>query len=305
MALGAIRAFAFLEIGVGFLLPLFRRFAGFRCVGGHVLVFQRFGDLRHERLVPFAHACHGLVEAGAVAADHGAGDGVGQGVHVPCDGAERAQSVAVVVEGRDLVHVLVEHGVDELHRARLAQWLGVLVEADEQSVLAHDGLEERVVCGDFRLEEGRARDAMGVASALFRLVACHGRGDSRQQFRGGFAREGQSQDFFRADALSDEGDDAPGHGVGFAGAGACHDDDVLVGWGLDDGGLFRAVGDFRFGRHRGAFVRPHVPVHATVLSNMVFCSPWQAGQTSLHRQYPTCSGVGRAVMRVARLAAAA
>ena len=52
---------------------------------------------------------------------------------------------------------------------------------------------------------------------------------------------------------------------------------------------------------------PLLPVHATVLSNTVFCSPWQAGQTPLPYvlQYPTCSTVGRAVMRVARLAAAA
>ena len=94
-------------------------------------------------------------------------------------------------------------------------------EADEQAVLAHDGLEERVIGGDFRFEEGDACTASG-------LVACHGSGDARKQFGGGFACEGQAQNLLGTDALVDEGDDAAGHGVGFAGAGARHHDHVLV-----------------------------------------------------------------------------
>ena len=126
-----------------------------------------------------------------------------------------------MVEGHELVHVLVEHGVDELQRSGFAQWLRVLVEADGQAVLAHDGLEERVIGGDFRFEEGDACTASG-------LVACHGSGDARKQFGGGFACEGQAQNLLGTDALVDEGDDAAGHGVGFAGAGARHHDHVLV-----------------------------------------------------------------------------
>ena len=83
-----------------------------------------------------------------------------------------------MVEGHELVHVLVEHGVDELQRSGFAQWLRVLVEADEQAVLAHDGLEERVIGGDFRFEEGDARTTSG-------LVARHGSGNARKQFGGG------------------------------------------------------------------------------------------------------------------------
>ena len=50
-----------------------------------------------------------------------------------------------MVEGHELVHVLVEHGVDELQRSGFAQWLRVLVEADEQAVhlWQHVGGEER------------------------------------------------------------------------------------------------------------------------------------------------------------------
>jgi len=77
VALGAVFAHAGFEGGVGFLFLLFRSLAHFRLVIGNVLVFKRFGHLRHERLIPCAHAFHGFVEAGAVAADHGSCDGVG------------------------------------------------------------------------------------------------------------------------------------------------------------------------------------------------------------------------------------
>mgnify|MGYP000517887783 CR=1 FL=1 len=64
--------------------------------------------------------------------------------------------------------------------------------SDKQSVLTHNGLEESVVRGDFRFEERHIRRFQPT----FTLVAAHGRGHARQQFRSRFARESQSEDFF-------------------------------------------------------------------------------------------------------------
>ncbi len=240
------------------------RFLGLRFVFGDVLAVQCLGDLRDERLVPVAHASHGLVEIGAVPADHRAGDRIGQGEHPAGDGAE----FRVALDAHDVVHMPVEHGVDELHGPGLAQRLRVLVESDKQTVLAHDALEERIICGDFRFMEHARRRFSGV----FATVGGDGRRDSRQQFGRGLAREGEAEDLLRGNALPDQGDDASGHRVGFAGSGTGHDHHVLIGGGLDDGRLFGTVGEFR------------LVAHAVLLSNTVFSSPAQAGHTSLHRQ---------------------
>ena len=166
--------------------------------------------------------------------------------------------------------MLVEHGMDQLHRSRFAQRLGVLVEADEQPVLAHDGLEKGVVGGDFRLEEH---------GGMPFLIIHDGRRDSRKQFGRGLAREGEAQNLFRRDALFDQVDDSPGHGVGLAGSRTCHHYDVGVRRRLDDGRLFGAVGEL---------------AHAALLSKTVFCSSAQAGHMAWYLQYSLCSLVGLA-----------
>ena len=229
---------------------------------------------------------HRLVEAGAAAADHSSGNGVRQGEYVARYGVERFQ---IAVERHEIDHMLVEHGVDELHGSGLAQWLRVLVEADKQSVLTHNGLEESVVRGDFRFEERHIRRFQPT----FTLVTAHGRGHARQQFRSRFACESQSEDFFGAHALFDQRDDSPGHCVGFARSGTGDHHHILIGGRLDNGGLFRTVGEF------------HGSAHAVLLSNTVFCSPAQAGQTAVFLQYFICSDVGLAVISFALLAAAA
>ena len=208
----AVLAFARFEILAGFLFLSLQRFGGLN-IGGNLFVLECLGHLCDECFIPGAHTLHGLVEAGTVAADHGTGDGIGQCEHPAGDGTERCE---VAVESHDFVHMLVEHGINQLHGPRFAQRLRILVEADEQTVLAHDGLEECVVCGDFRLEErGAGRSSPAT------LIAHHGRRHAGQQFGGGLAREGETQDPFRRDALFDQVDDAPGHGVGFAGSRAC------------------------------------------------------------------------------------
>ena len=141
-------------VRVGILFQSFRQLWRFRLFRWHGFAVKRLGDLFGERLIPVAHALHGFVEAGAVAADHGAGNGVGQGEHVARYGVERFQ---IAVERHKIIHMPVKHGVDELHGTCFAQWLCVLVKADKQSILAHDGLEESVVRGDFRFEERHVR----------------------------------------------------------------------------------------------------------------------------------------------------
>ena len=156
-------------IRVGILFQPFWWFFGFWLLSWHGFTVKRLVDLFDERFVPVAHALHRLVEAGAVAADHSSGNGVGQGEYVARYGVERFQ---IAVERHEIAHMLVEHGVDELHGSGFAQWLRVLVEADKQSVLTHDGLEESIVRGDFRFEERHIRRFQPT----FTLAAAHGRG---------------------------------------------------------------------------------------------------------------------------------
>ena len=273
-------------IRIGILFQPFRRFWGFRLLSWHGFAVKRLINLSDERFIPVAHTLHRLVEAGAAAADHSSGNGVRQGEYVARYGVERFQ---IAVERHEIDHMLVEHGVDELHGSGLAQWLRVLVEADKQSVLTHNGLEESVVRGDFRFEERHIRRFQPT----FTLVAAHGRGHARQQFRSRFARESQSEDFFGVHALFDQCDDSSGHCVGFARSGTGDHHHILIGGRLDNGGLLRTVGEF------------HGSAHAVLLSNTVFCSPAQAGQTAVFLQYFICSDVGLAVISFALLAAAA
>ena len=63
------------------------------------------------------------------------------------------------------VHVTADHGGRQLYGTGLAERLRVLVEADKQAVLPHDGLEERIVRRHLRLEERPVRKALVSPSA--------------------------------------------------------------------------------------------------------------------------------------------
>ena len=163
----------------------------------------------------------------------------------------------------------VDHGGRQLHRPGVAQRLRVLVESDEQAVLPHDRLEERVVCGHLGLEE-RAAPAPPI-------VVGHGRGHARQQLGRGLARKGQPEDAFRGHALLDQADDATGHRIRLAAAGAGDDQYIAADRRADDRRLLGAVGECR-----SAFA-----VHACLVSNTVSTWPAQAGQDSFKRHAST------------------
>lgn len=63
------------------------------------------------------------------------------------------------------VHVTADNGGRQLCGTGLAERLRVLVEADKQAVLPHDGLEERIVRRHLRLEERPVRKALVSPSA--------------------------------------------------------------------------------------------------------------------------------------------
>ena len=126
---------------------------------------------------------------------------------------------------------------DELHGAGRTERLRLLVESDEQAVLAHDRLEERVVCGDVGLHERRP-----CAD-----VRRHGRRDAREQFGRGLAREREAQNSFGRHTGLDEVDDALRHREGLAGARARHDKHVVILRRADDALLLGAGNECRHG----------------------------------------------------------
>ena len=162
-------------------------------------------ELREECLVPSPHTADGLVHRCCAATDHGVAYGMRQPQYTIHHGLERPE---ILLE--EDVHVTADHGGRQLYGTGLAERLRVLVEADKQAVLPHDGLEERIVRRHLRLEERPVR------GALVSPVRQHGGGHTRQQFRRGLARECEAEDALGRHALCDEVDDAAGHRIGLA-----------------------------------------------------------------------------------------
>ena len=96
----------------------------------------------------------------------------------------------------------------QLQRPGLAQRLCVLVEAHKQTVLAHNGLEERVIGEHRRFEEH--------AILIMLVIGKHRRGDPGQQLARCLTGEGEAENTFGSHAMLDERHDATRHGVGFA-----------------------------------------------------------------------------------------
>ena len=234
-----------------------------------------------EGAVPAPDPFDRIVDADAVAADHRAVDGVGQLQQARCQG--RQTTNLVIVHAEVFAQMTVYDVVGQLHRTGRAQRLRVLVESHQQTVLPHDGLEERIVGVDGRFKE----HAIVVAMLP---VAEHRRRHAFRQFAGGLAREGQAEDAFGGDVLPDQFDDASRHRVGLARSGARHDQKVVVDRRMDDLGLLVAVDD---------------GVHDCLVSITVSIFPEHAGHTVAMRQCALCCAVGWATSRADLLAAAA
>ena len=268
-----------LPVGVGVFLGAFDG-GNLGLAVGHGFTVQRPLKRCDETIVPLPDPGDGTFETGAAGADHGAADGVRKGEHPV---GERTESAEILTECQ--IHVLVDDFGGQLQGARFAERLGVLVESDQQAILAHDGLEERIIGEDGRFEE------CAIGEGRCGLILCgHRRGDTFEQFSGGLAGKGQAEDAFGRHPAVDEGDDALRHGEGLAGTGARHHKDVVLGRRLDDGRLLWAGSEC---------------AHACLVSYMVWIWPAQAGQTSFMRQKATCDACGCAVMTADRLAAAA
>ena len=194
-----------LPLFIAVLLGAFRQRAGEQLLG-YRLIAQRGAHPTDESVVPTAYRGDGFGVPRAVRADHRAGYSVGQTSHVPGQLGDRRR----VLPHRKFIQMPLHHIGSQLQCTGVAQRLRVPVEADQESVLADDGLEERIVGGDGRLQEHPVRVLIGT-----RLFGDRRR-DAVQQLARSLAREGQAQDALGSHAVADQGDDAPGHGIGLA-----------------------------------------------------------------------------------------
>ena len=198
---------------------------------------QEVEDLRAERRVPLRYPLDGIGHGEASIANHRIRDVVRQCAHGIHHRAERAH---VHWQLHDLVDMPAHHRGDDLACTGDAQRLRLRVEPHQQSVLAHDRLEERIVGTHIGFHEGEPCRVGPSLPRTFTRIVEHRLRHSRKQLGGGLVRESETQNMLRRHAFVNQVDHAFGHGERLARAGTRHHNHVGVGIGIDDPLLFGA-----------------------------------------------------------------